>query len=73
MLCVCTEWNEKDWHHLSLRKILHMDCSGEFLHETMIAIESGALQICSPVKGAVCYAKEEMQGGSVPVVAKVRI
>ena len=37
------------------------------------AIESEALQVCSPVKGAVCYAEEEMQGVSVPVVAKVWI
>ena len=57
----------------SVKKILHMDCSGKSLHETMIAIESRALQVCSPVKGAVSYAEEEMQGGWVPVIAKVRI
>ena len=35
---VCLYWMEMSWHHLSLWQILHMDCSGESLHEMMIEL-----------------------------------
>ena len=72
---VCLYWME--WEELA-SFVTEANTSYGFLRRVFTwnndrAIESGALQVCSPVKGAVCYAKEEMQGGSVPVVAKVRI